>query len=123
MTVEELRAELERELAGRERAEMTLASGLTHGGADPILVHVRKRGHRYDLDDGGAAVDRAGRPSGWLPIAKAVVDENGMNVNRAGIVFVPAVEGRDLARLALSVASASRAVYAELLEHGESVRA
>lgn len=34
MTVEALRAELERELAGHERAEATLASGLTYGGAD-----------------------------------------------------------------------------------------
>jgi hypothetical protein len=37
-------------------------------------------------------------------------------VNRRGVVFVPAVEGRDLAWLASRVAECSRAVYGALLE-------
>jgi hypothetical protein len=44
------------------------------------------------------------------------VAEEGFNVNRAGVVFVPGFEGRDLAMLALRLADTSRAVYAELLE-------
>jgi hypothetical protein len=64
----------------------------------------------------------AGKPSGWLPVAKRVVAEEGFNVNRAGVVFVPVVEGRDLAMLALRLADTSRAVFAELLElSGEEV--
>jgi hypothetical protein len=45
-----------------------------------------------------------------------VVAEEGFNVNRAGVVFVPVVEGRDLALLVLRLADTSRAVFAELLE-------
>lgn len=64
----------------------------------------------------------AGKPSGWLPVAKRVVAEEGFNVNRAGVVFAPVVEGRDLAMLALRLADTSRAVFAELLElSGEEV--
>ncbi len=120
--VETIRAELEGALGGRESAETTVASGLIYGD-DPIVVHVRKRGRRYDLDDGGGAIERVGRPPGWLRMADAVVAEAGLNVNRAGVVFVPAIEGRDLAALALKVAEASRAVYVELLEYRETVQA
>ena len=55
-------------------------------------------------------------------MAKRVVAEEGFNVNRAGVVFAPVVEGRDLALLALRLADTSRAVFAELLElSGEEV--
>jgi hypothetical protein len=96
----------------------TLATGLDYGPAEPVEVFVRKRGHRWDLGDGGRAVRLAGKPSGWLAAAERVVAEEGMNVNRAGVVFVPAVErpGRDLALLALRLGESSQAVFAELLD-------
>ena len=53
---------------------------------------------------------------GWLPVAEALVAEEGFNVNRRGVVFVPAMEGRDLATLAARLAATSLAVYQELLE-------
>ena len=40
-----------------------------------------------------------------------------MNVNRRGVVLVGAVEGRDLAALALRVADASAAFYMAFLDH------
>jgi hypothetical protein len=92
-----------------------LPSGLTYGDGDPVVIVVRKRAHRYDLSDEGAAVTKAG-VRGWLPVAEAVVVEEGFNVNRRGAVFVPAVEGRDLASLAARLAETSLAVYHELLE-------
>ena len=48
----------------------------------------------------------------------AVAEREGMNVNRAGVVFVPAVErrDRDLAALALRLGESSRAVFAELID-------
>jgi hypothetical protein len=52
-------------------------------------------------------------------VAERVVAEEGFNVNRAGVVFVPVVEGRDLSLLALRLADTSRAVFAELLELDE----
>lgn len=82
----------------------------------PIQIRIRRRGHRVDLDDVGAAVDLAGRPPGWLAAAERVVAELGMNVNRAGVVFVPTFVGRDIDDLARRLAETSRAVYVELLE-------
>jgi len=83
---------------------------------EPVRIFVRKRGRNYDLDDRGRATDLAGKPTGWLPVAQRVVTEEGFNVNRAGVVFVPAFEGRDLALMALRLADTSRAVFAEVLE-------
>jgi hypothetical protein len=45
-----------------------------------------------------------------------VVEREGLNVSRAGAVFVPAVEGRDLGRLAVKIAATSVAVHDALLE-------
>jgi hypothetical protein len=49
-------------------------------------------------------------PPGWLAVAERVVAEEGMNVNRAGVVFVPAVErpDRDLAAPALRLGESSQ---------------
>jgi hypothetical protein len=43
----------------------------------------------------------------------------GFNVNRRGALFVPAVEGRDIAMLALRLAETAGTVYLALLELGE----
>mgnify|MGYP003579398291 CR=1 FL=1 len=95
-----------------------LATGSDYLPGEPVLVQVRKRGRRWDFGDAGRAVQLAGKPPGWLGVLERVVAEDGMNVNRAGVVFVPAVErpGRDLAALALRLGDVSRAVYAELIE-------
>jgi hypothetical protein len=119
--IDSIRAELDRLLAGRETAEAVVQSALEYTPGEPIRVRVRKRGHRYDLDDDGRAVALVDRPRGWLDVADDVVAETGLNVNRAGLVFVSAVEGRDLGALAVKVAEASRGVYAELLEHRDAV--
>jgi hypothetical protein len=92
-----------------------LDSGLVYRDGEPVVIVVRKRGHRYDISDDGAAVQEA-RVRGWLPVAEAVVAEEGFNVNRRGVVFVPAVEGRDIAMLAARLAETSLAVYQELLD-------
>ena len=120
MGIDSIRAELDRGLAGRESATVVVATALEYTPGEPIRVRVRKRGHRYDLDDDGRAVALVGRPRGWLEVADEVVAETGLNVNRAGVVLVSAVEGRDLAALLVKVAEASRAAYAELLEHRDA---
>ena len=97
-----------------DEGETILESGLTYDGAEPVRIHVRKRGRRYDLSDDGAAVERAGVER-WRETAERTVSEEGFNVNRAGVVFVPVVEGRDIAGLAERLAASSRAVYTELL--------
>ena len=99
-----------------ELGEATLDSGLSYGSRKPVEVRVRKRGHRYDISDQGGATAAAGKPAGWLGQAERVVAEVGLNVNRRGVVFVSAVEGRDIASLAMKVAETSLAVYSTLLE-------
>ena len=97
--------------------ERTLAPGPSYGEGEPVIVRVRRRGHRYTIDDAGGAVARAGRSPGWLAVAEHVVAEFSLNVNRRGVVFVPAVEGGvDRAWLAGRVADCSAALYEALLE-------
>ena len=99
-----------------ETGEAMLDAGLSYAPGDPVRVRVRKRGNRYDIDDAGAAVAKAGKPRRWLEAAQRVVDEDWLNINRAGVVFVPAFEGRDIASLAARVAHTSLGVYDALLE-------
>jgi hypothetical protein len=92
--------------------------GLAYSDGSPVVVRVRKRDRRYDIDDDGAGVARAreaGTTRRWLAVAQRVVAEDALNVNRRGVVFVPAVEGRDIDALAERVARTSRAVESELL--------
>jgi ankyrin repeat protein len=99
-----------------ERHGIVRETGLSYMRGRPVRVSVRKRGHRYDIDDMGAAVAIAGRPAGWLDAAERVVAELGWNVNRAGVVCVQAVEGRDIDGLVRRTGEASAAVLEALLE-------
>ena len=99
-----------------EHGEALLDTDRRYTPGRPVRVLIRKRGPRYDLDDRGEAVHLAGTPDGWLVAAQRAVEAESLNVNRRGVVFVPAVEGRDLVRLACRVADASLAVHAALLE-------
>jgi hypothetical protein len=94
---------------------------VTYSDGEPVVVRVRRRGRRIDIDDDGAAVARAraiGTTTRWLEVAQRVVAEDNLNVNRRGVIFVPAVEGRDIDSLAARVARTSAAVEAELLAAG-----
>jgi len=79
-------------------------------------VRERRREHWVELDDEGRAVELAGKPPGWLKVAERVVAEEGMNVNRAGRVFVTLHERRDIEDLTRRLAESSLAVYEELLD-------
>jgi hypothetical protein len=103
-----------------ETGEVVLDAGIEYVDGEPVDVRVRKRAHRYTIDDDGAAVAKAGRPPGWFRVAERVVEEDWLNLNRRGVVFVPAVEGgHDLAPLVLRIGDLSAAVYQELLELDE----
>jgi hypothetical protein len=112
-----VRSSLDRARASsREAWESRLDSGLSFDGRERIEVSVRRRGRRYDIGDEGRAASAAGTRRGWLETAERVVAEVGLNVNRHGVVFVSAVEGRDIASLVMQVAETSLAVYSALLE-------
>ena len=95
-----------------------LETGIRYADGAPVEIRVRQRGRRIDVDDAGATVRRAGKPPGWLETAQAVVaqPEFSFNVNRAGVVFVPLVEGRDVDEVAGRLARACSALYGELLD-------
>ncbi len=96
--------------------ESIVDTGLTYRGGEPVLIRVRRRGRRYDIGDDGVAVWLAGKPVGWLARVESLVEFDGFNVNRRGVLFVPVVQGRDIAALAFRLAETSRTVYLTLLE-------
>jgi len=103
-------------LASAAHGEVVLETGLSYTPEHAVSVRIRKRDQRYDLDDDGTAVRLAGEPPGWWGIAEGLMTAHGLNVNRRGVVFVPAVVGRDVRALALSVADTSRTLYLALIE-------
>ena len=104
-------------LRAGDSGEALVDTGLDYGDGESVLVSVRKRGRRYDIDDRGRAAAKAGKPRGWLDLASEVVARDHLNINRAGVIFVPAVEGGlDVGALALRVGDRSLALYEELLD-------
>ncbi|HEV8685915.1 MAG TPA: hypothetical protein VGQ84_01470 [Gaiellaceae bacterium] len=102
-----------------ELGEVALDTGLDYGDGEHVRITLRKRGRRLVFSDEGRAVRKSGvSGQDWLEVAERTVALEGMNVNRMGAVFVPAVlrPDRDFAQLAQRLAETSLAVYAELLE-------
>lgn len=102
-----------------ERGEARLDTGLRYGGARPLVILARRSPGHYSFSDEAGAVVAAGRPYGWLDVAREVVDADAMNINLRGVVSMGAVERRDTAWLhsiAARVADTSLAVYQALLE-------
>jgi hypothetical protein len=99
-----------------EDGEVEADSGLTYGSGEAVRIRIRRRGRRYDLSDDGEAVARAGKPAGWRDLVEQLVAVESFNVNRRGVLLVPAVEGRDIAALAMRLAQLSRSVYLAVLE-------
>jgi antitoxin (DNA-binding transcriptional repressor) of toxin-antitoxin stability system len=97
-----------------QRTGIVRETGLSYAPGRPIRVRVRRRGVRYDIDDMGGAVALAGRPPGWLEEADRVARARGWNVKRNGVVFVQAVEGRDIDALVRGTGEASAAVLEAL---------
>jgi ankyrin repeat protein len=98
-----------------ERAGVLRATGLSYLPGRPIRISVRRRGTRYDIDDMGAAVAISGRPPGWLQAAERAVGALGWNISREGVVFMQAVEGRDIEDLVRRTGEASAAVLDAVL--------
>jgi hypothetical protein len=112
-TWRELKRAHEAMRAGAE--DRAVPTGLTYGPGEPADVVVRKRGWRFDISDGGRAVELAGRTPGWLEVAERVVEARALNINRRGVVFVQCNESR-LDSLVARVAECSVALYEELLD-------
>jgi hypothetical protein len=108
-----MRPELEK-LQTTDSGEAELRTGLDYGPDDPVVLRVRKRDGRYDMDDAGAAVRLTGHPDGWQDVAAGLVTAHGLSINPDGVVFILEVEARDVDALTLSVADTSLALYSAL---------
>jgi ankyrin repeat protein len=98
-----------------DRSGLVRDTGLSYLPGRPVRVSVRRRGIRYDIDDMGGALALAGRPPGWLEAAERAVAALGWNVSREGVVFMRAVEGRDIDALVRRTGEASAAVLEAIL--------
>ncbi len=102
-------------LTSRERGEVVLETALSYTSDQPVRVRVSKSDDRYSVDDDAEAVRLAGEPDGWRETAEGLMKAHGMSVDERGAVFIPAVVGRDLRALVLSLADTSLALYSALM--------
>ncbi len=58
----------------------------------------------------------SGKPSGWLEVARGVVEAHSLNINRAGVVFVGVRYDRDVVEISVRLADAAAHVYEALIE-------
>jgi hypothetical protein len=91
-------------------------TGRTYGSSRPVVVRVHRRDGKLTIDDDGAAIDLAGRPPGWLERAERIAESAGVNVNRRGIIFVPAFHESQVEHLVVLIAGTSLQVYDTLLD-------
>ena len=96
-----------------------LETGRVYVAGDPVRLRVVTR--RWpEVDDGGGAVERAGRPAGWHAVAARVARDGEVNLNRRGVLSLPVVPcgpGRDA--IVARVAETSVILFGELLELDE----
>jgi hypothetical protein len=108
------------ELAGLERGELILDSGLTYDGHASVRVRVRKRETRLELSDGGGAMTAAGADARELELPDHIpFGDYSVNVSRKGIVFLPAwtTSGEEwLETIRELVVEGSLALYGALLD-------
>lgn len=82
----------------------------------PVRISVRRRSHRYDIDDMGVAVELSGRPPGWRAAAERIVGEMDWNINRDGVVQMQTLEGRDVDWFVRRTGEVSLAVLQAILD-------
>ena len=99
-----------------EVTQEQIETGRTYGSSEPVIIRVTRRGTKVTIDDAGAAVRLTGRPRAWLERADRIVRSAGVNVNRRGVVFVPAVGEARVDRLVALVTATSLELYDALLD-------
>jgi len=106
------------DLTSVARAEHLVDTGLTYDGVRPVRIHVSKREGRYRISDDGGAVDAAGAARDVTYPEQLTVGRYSVNVNRQGVVWLPAVTPTDewLTTICDIVAKGSVALYEHLLD-------
>ena len=106
-------------LAGRDRAEVALETGLTYDGITPVRLSVSKRDRRYGVTDRGRAIVTAGGTAARVAFPDRIqVGNHEANVSKRGIVFLSAVAPTPmwLEMICEIVGRGSVALYEELLD-------
>jgi hypothetical protein len=99
------------------RSEIVLDTGLEYRPGDPVCVRILRREHRVSVTDGGAAIEKAGRPPGWREVADRVARELIVNVGRHGVISLPVVAaGPGEEAIVQRIGRASVGLYQELLD-------
>jgi ankyrin repeat protein len=112
-------AEAQLLLAAHETTQETVTTGLAYRPGEPVRVTVTHRAQRTSVSDEGAAVERAGKPTGWLAIAGQLERDRDVNLTRQGVVWLPVVAaGPGEQAVVERIAEASLALYEDLLELG-----
>jgi hypothetical protein len=114
-----LKAHLEL-VAPLARSQETVTTGLAYRPGEPVRVTVTHRAQRKSVSDEGVAVQRAGKPTGWLALAERLERDRDVNITRQGVVWLPVVAaGPDEQAIVQRIAEASLALYQDLLEAGQ----
>ncbi len=93
-----------------------MTTGLEYRPGEPVVLRLVQHRFPYVRDD-GAAVEKAGRPTGWRRVAEQIARELVVNVSRNGVVSLPVVPaGPGRAAIVQRIGTASLALYEELLE-------
>jgi hypothetical protein len=100
-----------------QHSETVFDSGLDYAPGDPVRVRVLRREHRISATDGGAAIERAGRPARWRGAVQRVNSEWDVNISHAGVISLPVVAlGPGEECVVRRIAEASLGLYQELLD-------
>jgi hypothetical protein len=100
-----------------DRSETVIDTGLEYAPGDPVRIRVVYREQRISVTDDGAAIEKAGRPTGWREVAARLADELVVNVSRHGVVELPVVRvGPSEEKIVQRIGGASLVLYQELLE-------
>ncbi len=106
--------------ARETRTEEAVTTGLAYRPGEPVRVTVTHRAQRTSVSDEGAAVQRAGKPTGWLALAERLERDRDVNITRQGVVWLPVVAAGPVEQAIVQrIAEASLALYQDLLEVGQ----
>jgi len=99
------------------REDRVVDTGFEYLPGDRVVVRVVRREGRTRISDDGAAVERAGKPTGWRDVAERIDDELIVNISRQGAVWLPlSRRGPDEEAIVRRIGEASLALYQDLLE-------
>jgi len=94
-------------------------TGLEYLPGDRVRLRVVHREQRTSVSDEGAALERAGCPTGWREVAQRIENDLVVNVSRQGTVWLPLSPrgcGLGEEEVIRRIGEASLALYQDLLD-------